>query len=385
MSNTFQVGADRLTLLQNGAEFFPRLCADIEAARHSVRLETYIFAPDETGYMVSQALQRAALRQVAVRLLIDGFGSSGLPESWVEEMRRAGVEVLWFRREHGFFRMRRYRLRRMHRKLSAIDGEIAYVGGINIVNDIPQEEDIDAPRLDYAVRVQGPLVHEVLGAMRQLWASVRWASLRKRIGRLRSQLRRRKGASARQDVMLLLRDNLRHRQEIEKAYLQAIRGARHEVVMAHAYFLPGRAVRLALARAAQRGVRVVLLLQGRVEYRFQHYATKALYAELLAAGIEIHEYRDSFLHAKVCVVDGGWATLGSSNLDPFSLWLAREANLVVRDTPFAGCLRDSVMQAVKHHADQVRQPPRRPLAVLLSRLSYGAIRLLVGFLIRQRH
>ncbi len=385
MSSSFQVGSNQLTLLQNGTDFFPRLCADIDAAQHSVHLETYIFAADETGRMVSQALQHAAQRQVAVRLLVDGFGSAELPESWVEEMRNAGVEVLWFRRERGFFRMRRYRLRRMHRKLAVIDGEIAYVGGINIINDIPYAEDFDAPRLDYAVRVQGPLTHDVQEAMRHLWSSVRWASLRKRIRRLRVQIGRGATRSDGKEARLLLRDNLRHRHEIEAAYLRAIHNARHEIVLAHAYFLPGRAMRHALKRAAKRGVRVVLLLQGRIEYRFQHYATQALYGQMLKAGFEIHEYSDSFLHAKACVVDSTWATLGSANLDPFSMMLAREANLAVRDADFAASLRDSVMHAVQHHARPILTPPSHPLAVFLSRLSYGGIRLLVGVLVRQRH
>ncbi|MDD2929565.1 MAG: cardiolipin synthase ClsB [Sideroxydans sp.] len=385
MSSSFQVGPNSLSLLQNGTDFFPALCADIDAAQYSVHLETYIFAADETGRMISLALQHAALRQVAVRLLIDGFGSSDLPESWVEEMRSAGVEVLWFRRERAFFPMRRYRWRRMHRKLAVIDGAIAYVGGINIINDIPDEGDFDAPRLDYAVRMRGPMVHEVREAMRHLWSSVRWASMRKRIGRLRVQLRRRKSVESGQGASLLLRDNVRHRHEIEAAYLHAINQAQHEVVLAHAYFLPGRRMRRALKRATKRGVRVVLLLQGRVEYRFQYYATQYLYGQMLAAGVEIYEYRESFMHAKVCVVDGEWATLGSSNLDPFSLWLAREANLAVRDAAFVGYLRDSLLHAVQHHAIKVLHPPRHPFAVFLSRLSYGAIRLLVGVLVRQRH
>ncbi|MDD2701918.1 MAG: cardiolipin synthase ClsB [Sideroxydans sp.] len=385
MSRSFQVGTDNLTLLQNGTEFFPSLCADIDAAQHSVRLETYIFAPDETGRLISLALQHAAQRRVVVHLLIDGFGSSDLPDAWVEEMRSAGVEVLWFRREHGFFSMRRYRWRRMHRKLAVIDGETAYVGGINIVNDIPDDEAFDEPRLDYAVRMQGPVVRDVQEAMRHLWSSVRWASMRKRIGRLRVQLRRHKAAEREQGATLLLRDNVRHRHEIEAAYLHAINQAQHEVVLAHAYFLPGRPMRRALKRAAKRGVRVVLLLQGRVEYQFQYYATQYLYGQMLAAGVEIYEYRESFMHAKACIVDGAWATLGSSNLDPFSLWMAREANLAVRDADFAGHLRDSVMYAVQNHADQILRPPKHPLAVFLSRLSYGGIRLLVGLLVRQRH
>ena len=388
MKDTFRVGGQRLTLLQNGERFFPQLCADIDAAQHSVHLETYIFAADETGRMVMQALQRAAQRQLAVRLLLDGFGSADLPQEWADELRIAGVEVQWFRREISPFtfkssRMRR--LRRMHRKLAVIDGEIAYVGGINIVNDIPEGEDIDMPRLDFAVRAQGRLAHEVQEAMRRLWFSIRWVTLKRRIGHWRARLRAPQKISANAPVTLLLRDNLLHRHDIEHAYLEAIRQAEREIVLAHAYFLPGLAIRHALQEAAQRGVRVVLLLQGRVEYRLQHYATLALYSQLLRAGIELYEYRASYLHAKVAVVDGKWATVGSSNFDPFSLLLAREANLVVRDEPFARDLRKQILRAVKFDARRVEMARRSPLVSFLAHLSYGVIRMLVYLLVRQPH
>lgn len=385
MKDTFRVGGQQLTLLQNGERFFPQLCADIDAAQHSVHLETYIFAADETGRMVLQALQRAAQRQLAVRLLLDGFGSADLPQEWADDLRLAGVEVQWFRRESAGFRLRRYRLRRLHRKLAVIDGEIAYIGGINIINDIPEGEDIDIPRLDFAVRVQGRLAHEVQDAMRRLWFSIRWVTLKRRIGHWRARLRSPQKIPANTPVTLLLRDNLLHRHDIEHAYLEAIRQAEREIVLAHAYFLPGLAIRRALQDAAQRGVRVVLLLQGRVEYRLQHYATLALYGRLLRAGIELYEYRASYLHAKVAVVDGNWATVGSSNLDPFSLLLAREANLVVRDAPFARDLRKQVLHAVKFDARRVEMARRSPLVSLLAHLSYGVIRMLVFLLVRQPH
>lgn len=385
MKDTFRVGGQQLTLLQNGACFFPRLCADIDAARHRVQMETYIFAADETGRMVVQALQRAAQRQVAVRLLLDGFGSAALPQSWLDDLRQAGVEVAWFRPERARFRLRRYRLRRLHRKLAVIDGEIAYVGGINIINDLPDATDFGQPRMDFTIRVEGRLAHQVQEEMRRLWFSTRWVTLKKRISRWRSRLREAQQGVPQAPVALLLRDNVRHRHDIELAYLDAIRQAEREIVLAHAYFLPGLAIRSALLQAAQRGVRVILLLQGRVEYRLQHYATLALYDQLLQAGIEIYEYRASYLHAKVAVVDGKWATVGSSNLDPFSLWLAREANLVVNDAPFARNLRKQLLRAIQSDAQRVLAVRRSPLAALLAYLSYGVIRMLVYFLVRQPH
>ena len=151
---------------------------------------------------------------------------------------------------------------------------------------------------------------------------------------------------------LLLRDNLRYRAGIERAYLRAIGRAREEVLIANAYFLPGRRLRLALERAAQRGVQVRLLLQGRYEYFMQYYASRPVYASLLRAGVSIHEYAPSFLHAKVAVIDGCWATVGSSNLDPLSLLLARDANLVVEDAVFAGVLRERLLQVIRIEGEE---------------------------------
>ena len=116
-------------------------------------------------------------------------------------------------------------------------------------------------------------------------------------------------------------------------------------MLANAYFFPGSRFRRALVLAARRGVRVRLLLQGKVEYRLQYFASQALYDELLREGVEIIEYRKSFLHAKVAVVDD-WVTVGSSNIDPFSLLLAREANVVVLDAAFAADLRGRLLASM---------------------------------------
>ncbi len=381
MSVFHQVAANQLLLLQNGTEFFPQLCADIDAAQHSIYLETYIFAADATGHKVADALQRAAARGVVVRVVLDGFGSAGLPHSLVAGLRMAGVEVEWFRRKISPLTLRRSRLRRLHRKLAVMDGEVAFAGGINIIDDIAEHSDYSVPRLDYAVRVQGTVAGEVHTAMRRLWSAVSWANIRGRGKRIQRFVLDRPKQVAAPDIVFLLRDNLRHRRDIERAYLRAIAGAQREIIIANAYFLPGRVFRHALVLAARRGVRVVLLLQGRVEYRLQHYATHALYDRLLAAGVEIYEYQASYLHAKVAVVDGQWATVGSSNIDPFSLLLAREANLVVQDAGFAGELRASLQAAIANDAARIGSEYGKPhnfLSRFIARMSYGVVRLLIG-------
>ena len=384
MSGSHQVAGNQLTLLQNGTAFFPQLCADIDAAQHSVNLETYIFAADETGRLIAAALKRAAARGVVVRLLLDGFGSAELPQLWVDDLRAAGIEMQWFRREISpftFRRSRKRRLLRLHRKLAVIDGEVAFVGGINILNDIPENSDFTMPRLDYAVRVQGAVAGEIHATMRHLWGVVSWASFRRRGKEIERFVWGRAKHAATPDIVFLLRDNLRHRRDIERAYLTAIAGAQREIIIANAYFLPGRAFRRALIYAARRGIRIMLLLQGKVEYRLQHYATRALYDQLLAAGIEIYEYQPSYLHTKVAVVDGQWVTVGSSNIDPFSLLLAREANLAILDSGFAGELRANLLASISGDAVRIGEEHGRKrnfLSRMIARLSYGVVRLLIG-------
>jgi len=386
MSNVHQVANNQLMLLQNGAAYFPQLCVDIDAARHSIYLETYIYAADESGRMVTEALKHAALRGVKVRLLLDGYGSAELPPTWVAEMQAANIQVQWFRREISpftFSRSRMRRLRRMHRKLAVMDGEVAFVGGINIINDVSIGDNFSSPRLDYAVRVQGSMAGEINSTMRHLWGVVSWANFRRRGKELRRFVLERGKHAVATGITLVLRDNLRHRHDIEDAYRKAIAGAQREIIIANAYFLPGRAFRLALIQAVQRGVRVVLLLQGRVEYRVQYYATHALYDQLLAANVEIYEYQPSYLHAKVAVVDGQWATVGSSNIDPFSLLLAREANLAVQDAGFAGELRASLLAAIANDAVRIGDRygvSRSWMDRLVARISYWTVRLLIGLL-----
>ncbi len=386
MSAGHQIAGNQLALLQNGAAFFPQLRADIDAARHSIYLETYIFAADETGRMIADALRRAAARGVAVRVLLDGFGSAELPQYWVDELRRAQVEVQWFRREVSPFtlqRSRKRRLLRLHRKLAVVDGKVAFVGGINIVDDIPEHSDFTMPRLDYAVRVQGAVAGEIHTAMRRLWGMVSWANFHRRSKEIKRFFLEKAEPAAVPDIAFLLRDNLRHRRDIERAYLKAIAGAQHEIIIANAYFLPGRIFRHTLRKAARRGVRVMLLLQGKVEYRLQHYATHALYDQLLAAGVEIYEYQASYLHAKVAVVDGQWTTVGSFNIDPFSLLLAREANLAIRHAGFAGELRSSLLAAIDSDAVRIGDEYGRTgnfFGRLVARFSYGVVRLLIGML-----
>jgi cardiolipin synthase len=368
---------NRLTLLVCGEQYFPALESALAAAQREIFLETYIFENDPIGQRIAAALCAAARRGVAVQLMVDGFGSRNLPTALREALHEAGVTLLVYRPKISPLTLRRERLRRLHRKLAAIDGCVAFVGGINIIDD--NNEELPAPSYDYAVRIEGPLATDVRESMAHLWRRM----ARFHIGRRVRVIPAAPACCLPQgDVAaaLVVRDNLLHRADIEKAYLSAIASARDEIVLACAYFLPGRHFRRALIEAAQRGVRVVLLLQGHTDHPLQLYASRALYGSLLEAGVEIHEYEAGMLHAKVAVVDRRWATVGSSNLDPFSLLLAREANVVVEDPRFAAELRASLQQAIVGGATRLasmrwREQPWHQRARIW--LAYGVVRLLM--------
>ncbi len=372
---------NQITLLQNGDAYFPALEAALDRAEYDIYLETYIFENDHTGRRIAEALRRAAMRGVITHLLIDGFGSNDLPKTMIDYLKEAGVMVLKFRPKISPWTLRRRRLRRLHRKIAVIDRSLAFVGGINIIDDLDAPGQV-SPRYDYAVSVQGPLVKKIYASTRRLWLRVVWT------GRLRLDWHRDKKRQApppelagHMKSIFLVRDNFRHRRDIENAYLQAIEQAQSEIIVANAYFLPGRNFRQALFRAAGRGVRVVLLLQGKMEHRLSHYASRALFGSFLDAGIEIYEYHQSILHAKVAVIDNHWATVGSSNLDPFSLLLALEANIVVDDQNFATTLKDSLDQAVQSGAGRVFEKNWKLQPILLRLecwLSYGLIRFMAG-------
>lgn len=378
------VSGNRIRLLVRGAEFFPALVAAIDEAKRDVSLETYIYADDAAGTSVTAALERAALRGVSVRLLIDGFGAKDFRADWRERLQAAKASVLTYRPDIAPWTFRTERLRRMHRKIAVIDGCIAFVGGINIIDDLNQVPE-GCPRFDLAVRVDGPVVADIYVAVEKLWRRVAWLRLRQRFSqKLRvnpfSIVAQPRGD---QQVAFVQRDNFRYRTNIENEYLEAIQGARREIFIACAYFLPGARFRHALVQAAERGVRVVLLLQGHTDHTLLQLATRAFYESMLDSGVEIYEYSRSELHAKAAVVDGRWATVGSSNLDPFSLVLAREANVVVKDEVFAASVCSAIEDATKEGAEPVRRMlwKHRPLWQRVSIwFGYGFARFAMGLL-----
>ena len=369
-----------ISLLENGVQLFPALCAAFDAATTNIHVEMYIFRLDLAGKQLIHHLSLAAQRGLKVRVLIDGYGSAAEDEAIARMLHDAGAHCRVYRPEPKRFTLKSFdfmRLRRLHRKIVVVDATLGFVGGINIEDDYstadPDVRTTD-PRFDYAVRVVGPIVSDLVEALDLLWLRTRhWRQtpLRNLRSRLRYFKRHRASShivstssslsssvfpsatsppvfsptTANMRAAFILRDNLRYRRTIERAYLFYIASAKTEIFIANAYFLPGGQLRGALIDAAKRGVKVRLLLQGKIEYQMQYHATRWIYDLFLREGIEIYEYLPSFLHAKVAVIDDV-SIVGSSNLDPFSLLLAREANVLVDDAGFTAQLRQSLENAV---------------------------------------
>ena len=371
---------NQLTLLRNGTEYFPALEAEIRAAEREIYLECYILSADHTGLRIAEALCEAAARGVTTHVMVDGWGAKKyLTLALVEQMCDAGIKFERYRPSVSPWHFRPRRLRRLHRKLACIDQRVAFVGGINIIDDMNTPRHTP-PRIDFAVRVEGPVVAAVAQTMQHLWALIRFArSLEGGEDLFPDPPPAHRAGN--QSAKLVIRDNLRYRREIEQAYLTAIHAARSEILIANAYFLPGRRFRQAIIEAAERGVRVVLVLQGRVEYALLRYASRALYGQLLTAGVELREHHRGFLHAKVAVIDTRWATVGSSNIDPFSLLMSREANIVVRNAAFADELRREIVEIAEAGSRRVeaddwrRRPTWKKAGVWIV---YGFVRLLMG-------
>lgn len=344
-----------IRLLENGEEFFPRVFARIANAREEVVIETFILFEDKVGLQLHQALVVAARRGVQIDMTIDGFGSPGLSDEFIGSLVDVGVRIHVFDPGKRLLGWRINVLRRMHRKIAVIDGEVAFVGGINYSADHLADYGPEAKQ-DYSVEIHGPLVAEIHRFTHMALAQGHRYQRRRHWWRNRSRLRSspdtqpHAGSAA---AMLVVRDNGAHQGDIEKHYRVAIRAARRRVVIANAYFFPGYRLIRELRRAARRGVDVRLILQGEPDMAIVKTAAAMLYQHLLGAGVRIYEYCERPLHGKVALMDDEWATVGSSNLDPLSLSLNLEANVIIRDRAFNQHLHERLEHLVRHSCRQI--------------------------------
>ena len=363
------ISGNRVRLLENGDEFFPRLLDAIEAAREEVLVETFILFDDQAGRPLRAALVAAARRGVRVALTLDGYGSPDLPAAFTDPMVEAGVRLRYFDPKRRLLGLRTNLFRRLHRKIVVVDGRTAFVGGINFSADHLASSS-ETAKQDYTIEVEGPAVATIHAFARAaLLATAAPRGWERVSGKSRDHV----GDA---EVRFVARDN-RRPTGIEDAYIAAIRGARKRVVIANAYFLPGYRLLHELHQAARRGVEVTLLLQGNPDMPMVANAARGLYPYLLGGGVRIVEYCQRALHAKLALVDDDWATVGSSNLDPLSLSLNLEANVLVRDRAFNAHVHARLQSLIDRHCREIDAdalPPRTPLRTLSRLLMFHIIR-----------
>jgi cardiolipin synthase len=352
------IDGNRIELLENGEEFCPRVFERIGRATKEVVIETFILWDDKVGKQLHAALIAAAGRGVQVDLTVDGFGSSELTEPFLGSLYAAGVRVHVFDPMSPLMVRWNWRvnyLRRMHRKIVVIDGTIAFVGGINYSADHLGDFGPEAKQ-DYSVEIHGPVVAEIhrfthiaLAEGQRYQRRRHWWRRRKHMRAAPETLPHMGGAS----MAFVVRDNRDHPDDIERYYRAAIRVARQRVVIANAYFFPGYRLVRELRRAARRGVDVRLILQGTPDMPIVKTGASTLYHHLLKAGVRIYEYLPRPLHGKVAVADDQWATVGSSNLDPLSLALNLEANVLIRDRGFNEVLHTNLERLTQTSCQEI--------------------------------
>ena len=342
---------NRIQLLENGEQFFPRVFGAIQRAQQSVLLETFILFEDNVGKALHRELLAAAKRGVRIEMMVDGYGSPDLSDEFVSSLTSAGVRFLYYDPRPLVMGMRTNVFRRLHRKIVVVDGVIAFVGGINFSAEHNSDYGPEAKQ-DYAIEVKGPIVDDIGRFVQEAIGSEapthRWWGHRSH----RPAVNQRPGDA---QALFVYRDNHEHRDDIEQHYLEMLSNAKEDVIIANAYFFPGYRLLREMKNAAQRGVRVRLIVQGEPDMPIVKVGAELLYNYLVEGGVEVYEYIRRPLHGKVAVQDQQWATVGSSNLDPLSLSLNLEANLIIHDRQFNQTLRDNLERLLQEDCVRVEE------------------------------
>ena len=357
---------NRIDLLENGEAYFPAVFEAMRQAQREILLETFILFEDKVGHELKGILIEAAQRGVKVIVSLDGFGCGELSPAFLGELAQAGVVVQMFDPASKMLGVRTNWFRRLHRKIVVVDASVGFIGGINFSADHLGDFGPEAKQ-DYAVRVTGPAVAD----LHHFALAQSGRQVRTRRGWRRRQQRPSLWTTDKGDglVRLIYRDNVQHRDDIEEAYIHALSKAQTRVVIANAYFFPGYRLLREIRNAARRGVHVQLIMQGQPDVLLAKLAARMLYDYLLKDGVVIHEYCQRPLHGKVALVDDEWSTVGSSNLDPLSLSLNLEANVLIRDRAFNQQLYQRLETLANTHCQTM--PENRTPRLWLWRLTVG--------------
>jgi cardiolipin synthase len=356
-SGTTVVAGNRVDILLNGEEIFPAKLAAIRSARRSINYAQYVFEDGKPAEAIAAALADRCRAGVQVNVLLDAVGALAMPGKLRTEMTAAGCRVEAFR-PLSPFTIDRFN-NRNHRRILVVDGVVGVTGGSGISGKWSGNGKQPGHWRDTDVRIEGPVVEQLQGAFAENWLEATGVA----IGGPAYFPRRRLDSKGDIDAQIVRSSPAGGSTAMYTVFLLALSSARHSIHITNPYFVPDEKMMSTLVDAARRGVTVVLLIPGAIDHNLVRQASRSEFGRLLKGGVLIYEYKPALLHAKTMVIDGIWATVGSTNLDHRSFALNEELNVVVYDSGVARRLEDVFEQDLAN-ARQVtyRDWSRRSLA-----------------------
>lgn len=355
INRTHNTTANQAELIKGGADYFQLLKKLIDEAEHLIHLQFYIFDPDETGKKIGKALIAAAQRGVKVYILLDAYGSQKLSRNFIKHWTDEGIHFKWFQ---PFFKSRKFYLgRRLHHKVVVIDSYHSLVCGLNVsdrYNDMPGEK----AWLDWALYCRGDVALQLEDICR------------KRMKLRAPKIKPVHSVKTDQcEIGIRVNDWVGRRQEITRTYLKMLKEARHNVIIMTPYFMPGYQFRKSIKAAAQRGVKVQMILTGDSDIPVAKYAERYMYDWLFRNNIEIWEYQKSVLHGKIAVADKKWATVGSYNVNNLSAYASIELNLEVIDQSLTKTIEKRLQDVMEDDCEQITKIEHQKQTNIVKRLA----------------
>jgi cardiolipin synthase A/B len=365
-------GDNRVDILLNGEQTFPALLDALHSARHTVTFEAYIFHEGQLADAIVEALADRCRAKVRVSMLLDAHGSKGLPERYIETLKAAGCTIV-----PDFRPLRPWSLertnKRNHRRIVVVDGRIGFTGGYGI-DDTWNGDGRTAGRWrETNVRLEGPVVQSLQEAFVEHWREATGVLLG---GKEYFPYPPVEIKDLPVHAQMVRSSPLQGNDAMYRVFLQTISSARTSIMISTPYLIPGEQLTSALLDAAQRGVRVRILIPSVENGEGVEFVTQAsqrdVFGPLLDGGIQLHEYSPALLHTKMMIIDGLWATVGSANFDNRSMAMNDELNVMVYDQPIAKRLEEifveDLSQSTKLTREKLenRQWLHRALSVLLS-------------------
>ena len=374
-------------LLRGGKDYFEKLIAIIQTAKKHIFLQTYIYEEDQTGELIAKTLQAAADRNVLVYIIVDGYASQSLSNSFKEKFVKAGVHLKFF--EPIFKSTHFYFGRRMHQKVVIADSNRALVGGINIsnkYNDMPNK----SAWLDFAVYLEGDIAIELCDNFWKTWKG----NLNDEVKNICSPLETQQPFDLEKkcDVRMRVNDWVASKNQISRTYFEMLRKSKKEITILCSYFIPGKLMRNEMLKAVERGVNIKIITAGNSDVQLAKNAERWLYDWMLRNKIELYEYQKNILHGKIAVSDEEWITIGSYNINNISAYASLELNVDIKNHAFATKTKDVLENIIQKECVKITSQHHMKTKNILIQfwrwISYQFIRIifiLCTFYFKQSH